>query len=45
LTVTGIGMAALTLVGYYLFPAYFFFWMAVVGGGALMLAGLWLRTA
>jgi uncharacterized membrane protein len=45
LTITGIAMAALTLVGYYLFPAYFFLWMAVVGGGALMLAGLWLRTA
>lgn len=45
LTITGIAMAALTLVGYCLFPAYFFLWMAVVGGGALMLAGLWLRTA
>jgi hypothetical protein len=45
LTITGIAMAALTLAGYYLFPSYFFLWMAVVGGGALMLAGLWLRTA
>jgi hypothetical protein len=45
LTVAGIAMAALTLLGYYMFPAYFFLWMAVVGGGALMLAGLWLRTA
>jgi hypothetical protein len=45
LTVTGIAMAALTIVGYYLLPAFFFLWMAVVGGGALMLAGLWLRTA
>jgi hypothetical protein len=45
LAITGIAMAALTVVGFYLFPAYFFLWMAVVGGGALMLAGLWLRTA
>lgn len=45
LTITGAAMAALTLVGYYLFPAYFFLWMAALGGGSLMLAGLWLRTA
>ena len=45
LAVTGLALAVLTLVGYYLFPAYFLLWMAVVGGGALILAGVWLRTA
>jgi hypothetical protein len=45
LAVTGLALAVLTLVGYYLFPAYFLLWMAVVGGGALILAGAWLRTA
>jgi hypothetical protein len=45
LAVTGFALAVLTLVGYYLFPAYFLLWMAVVGGGALILAGVWLRTA
>jgi hypothetical protein len=45
LAITGAAMAVLTLVGYTVFPAYFFLWMAVVGGGALMLGGLWLRTA
>lgn len=45
LAVTGIALAALTLAGYFLLGAYFDLWMAVVGGGALMLAGVWLRTA
>lgn len=45
LAVTGFALAVLTLVGYYLLPAYFLLWMAVVGGGALILAGVWLRTA
>lgn len=45
LAVTGIAVAALTLFGFYMLPAYFLLWMAVVGGGALILAGVWLRTA
>jgi len=45
LAVTGIAVAVLTLVGFYMLPAYFLLWMAVVGGGALILAGVWLRTA
>lgn len=44
LAVTGIAVAALTLFGFYMLPAYFLLWMAVVGGGALILAGVWLRT-
>lgn len=42
--VTGIVVAALTLGGFFFLPAHFLLWMAAVGGGALVLAGLWLRT-
>ena len=42
--VTGIALAALTLGGFFFLPAHFLLWMAVVGGGSLVLAGLWLRT-
>ncbi len=39
----GAALAALTLGGFFLLPAYFAWWMAAVGGGALVLGGLWLR--
>ncbi|HEX3429434.1 MAG TPA: hypothetical protein VHT03_00995 [Rhizomicrobium sp.] len=42
--IAGIALAALTLGGYFLLPQYFMPWMAVVGGGALILGGFWLRT-
>ena len=42
--VTGVAIAALTLGGFFFLSAHFLLWMAVVGGGALVLAGLWLRT-
>jgi hypothetical protein len=42
--ITGIVVVALTLGGFYFLHDHFFPWMAVVGGGALILAGLWLRT-
>jgi hypothetical protein len=35
----------LTIVGFFVLPAIFMLWMAVVGGGALVLGGLWLRRA
>lgn len=41
--VAGAAVAALTLAGFFLLTAHFLLWMAVVGGGALILAGLWLR--
>jgi hypothetical protein len=44
LVVTGAAMFGLTLLGYFLLPAYFLLWMAVVGGGGLMLGGFWLRS-
>ena len=40
--VAGVALAALTLGGFFLLRSYFFAWMAVVGGGALLLAGFWL---
>ena len=41
--VIGIGMWVLTLGGYVLVPEHFLLWMAVVGGGALLLTGAWMR--
>ena len=35
----------LTVGGYFWLAPYFMLWMAGVGGGALILGGLWLRTA
>ena len=40
-----VAIAVLTLVGFFWLPQLFLLWMAVVGGGALIFAGLWLRTA
>jgi len=44
-TVAGAALAVLTLGGFFLLPGYFAAWMAAVGGGSLILAGIWLRTA
>jgi hypothetical protein len=43
--VAGTLLAALTLFGYFVLVAHFYVWMALVGGGALILAGVWLRRA
>jgi hypothetical protein len=40
---TGLGVIALTLGGYFLLREHFLMWMALVGGGGLILAGFWLR--
>jgi hypothetical protein len=45
LFVTGIAVFLLTLIGYFTLSAIFPLWMAAVGGGALVLGGLWLRRA
>ena len=42
--VMGIVIAALTLGGFFFLKDHFLLWMAVVGGGALVLGGLWLKT-
>lgn len=36
----GLSMIALTLIGLFLLPAWFYIWMAVFGGGALLIAGI-----
>jgi hypothetical protein len=39
----GLGITALTLIGYFFAGDWFHLWMAVVNGGGLMLGGLWMR--
>jgi len=41
----GAVLAVLALAGYFLLPSHFLLLMAVGGGGALLLTGLWLRSA
>jgi hypothetical protein len=43
--VAGVAIAALTLGGYFFIHEHFSLYMAVVGGGGLILAGLWMRSA
>ena len=43
--ITGIAVAALTLFGFFYLHQHFELWMAAVGGGGLILAGLWMRNA
>lgn len=43
--VLGAAVMAAVMVGWLLFPGLFFVWMAVAGGGALALGGLWLGRA
>jgi len=43
--VAGVAVVALTLFGFYAIePQLYVYWMAVVGGGSMILAGLWFRT-
>jgi len=39
----GIAVSAFTLLGFFLVKDHFFLWMAVVGGGSLILASIWFR--
>jgi len=41
--IVGISIGVLTLIGYFYLQQYYLFWFALVGGGALILGGLWLR--
>jgi hypothetical protein len=41
----GAAVFAASLVGYFFFQPWLAYWMAVVGGGGLIVAGLWLRRA
>jgi hypothetical protein len=39
----GLAVAAATLCGYFMLESHYALWMALVGGGALLAGGLWLR--
>ncbi len=39
----GLGITALTLIGYFFAGDWFELWMALIDGGGLMLGGLWMR--
>lgn len=41
----GLGITALTLIGYFFIGPWFDLWMAVVNGGGLVLGGLWMRRS
>jgi hypothetical protein len=41
----GLGIAALTLIGYFFAGDWFDLWMAFIDGGGLMLGGLWMRRS
>jgi hypothetical protein len=41
----GTAVAALTLFGFFEIQQHFALWMAAVGGGGLIVAGLWMRSA
>jgi hypothetical protein len=43
--IAGIALGVCTVAGYAFFKEHFMLWMAVVGGGTLILTGLWLRRA
>lgn len=43
LYLTGLATAAAVVVGYLWFADYYYLWMAIAGGGSLLLGGLWLR--
>jgi hypothetical protein len=43
--IAGIAVVTLTMFGFFYIPTYwYFFWMALVGGGAMILSGIWFRT-
>lgn len=41
----GLGLGALVLIGWFGDRAHLYLWLAIGGGGALILSGLWLRRA
>lgn len=42
-TIAGVALGALTLLGFGLLHEHFMLWMAGIGGGTLLLTGLWMR--
>jgi hypothetical protein len=43
LVIAGLAVGALTMGGYFYMPQHFLLWEGFVGGGALILAGIWFR--
>ena len=43
--VLGAALFALILLGWFAAPGWFFLWMALAGGGALIVGGVWLKSA
>ncbi|SRR5665213_168794 len=43
--IAGAALAILTLIGFLYLQSQFAMWMTIVGGGGLILGGLWLRSA
>lgn len=41
--ILGLAVTAGTVIGLFFFPAFFWIWMAVFGGGALLLSGLYMK--
>jgi hypothetical protein len=41
----GLGITALTLIGYFFVGGWFELWMAVVNGGGLIVGGVWMRRS
>jgi hypothetical protein len=45
MAVIGLLISAATMIGFFAFQPWLAFWMAAVGGGGLLLGGLWMRSA
>jgi hypothetical protein len=40
----GLALTALALIGYFLLPGIFYLWMAILGGGGMIVLGLYIRS-
>jgi hypothetical protein len=40
----GLGLVALSLIGYFLLPGIFYLWMAILGGGGMIALGIYVRN-
>lgn len=40
----GLALVVLSLIGYFVFPAIFYIWMAILGGGGMIALGLYIRS-
>jgi hypothetical protein len=40
----GLLITALALIGYFLLPNIFYLWMAILGGGGMIVLGLYIRS-